>query len=86
MFLAFLNEGAEKRHGCIVGHETVSVGIVDALAEVLDNGGFGMKLHTDGAVFVCAINTLNHADARYGSGGCYPQRGAFGVEQGLMVP
>lgn len=56
--LALTDEGTEERHGRVVGHELRSIGIVQALADVLHDGSLGMKLYVDGTFLVGALNAL----------------------------
>ena len=50
------------------------------------NGGFGMKLQTDGAGLVGALNGFNHIHAR-GAGGAHTAQGcALDAEDGLVMP
>ena len=58
--LTLADEGTEERQGRIAGHELRSIGIVQALADVLHDGSLGMELYADGTFLVDALNALYH--------------------------
>ncbi len=86
VILTLADEGTEDRQGRVVGHEQRSIGVVQALADVLHDGSLGMELYADGTRLVGALNALYHVNARHGGRRGDAQGRSLGAEQGLVVP